>query len=249
MGWRAMRDHDHAYGLIGIGFGAVMSVVSTWFVEYPILQPVLLYGGMLLCAVGVLLLVPRRRFVDLWGRITQYEFYWPLRRKRGWPHSADLASRIYHARSFVDFSNLENDNSFTVTVISFNSCPFGLEVDSVSGFTHGEWLVGSKAVDIAWVGAPTKAAPLAELSVTFEQRVPASATEGLRAAFASGKNMSIMLDAVRIVVRAPETGERAQLSLWEGFICGISATPAFLSKTVTATARISINHNSLQARP
>src|SRR3984957_17225943 len=136
-----MRDHDHAYGVIGIGFGAVMSVVSTWFVEYSILQPVLLYGGMLLCAVGVLLLVPRRRIVDLWGRITQYEFYWPLRRKRGWPHSADLASRIYHARSFVDFSNLENDNSFTVRSFPSTRAHLGLRsiVYPASRMVNGLW--------------------------------------------------------------------------------------------------------------
>src|SRR5690242_12815885 len=143
-----MRDTSAAWGLIGL-FGSVLAGV-----------PLAIYPpgswqwlcGLLICIVGLvvgiwLLLVPRIvAFVR--NGLAQYRLRWPIERKLGWPHFVDLAARIHHVRSYVDFRSLESERTFQVTLKLLNSSAYKLRIESVTGHTQHDGMGSSQPLDI-----------------------------------------------------------------------------------------------------
>jgi hypothetical protein len=244
-----MAARDHGYGLISLGFGAVMSVLGLKLGQYPTLQAVLLYGGAPLFLIGVGLLLPWRGSRNLWARISQYEVVWPFRRKLGWPHVVPLAGRIHHVRSFVDFSSLETERTFQVTLKLLNSSVCNLKIESVYGHTEHDGMGGSQPLDIAWKATSTAVVPLSEFEIVFDQRVPSEAVPLMAGLFREGKSLSVSLKHIHVMVRAVETGKGTEARLWDGISCVVSPYPVVIGQIVTAEAHINMGWSGSKAQP
>jgi len=58
---------------------------------------------------------------------------WPIRRKRGWPHNANIESRIYHAHSYVQFDTLSDEHLIQLNFKFFNGSNEEIDVERTVG--------------------------------------------------------------------------------------------------------------------
>jgi hypothetical protein len=67
--------------------------------------------------------------------------------------------------------------------------------------------------------------------------------------FREGKYLSVYLEHIHVMVRATETGERAEAKLWDGISCVISPHPVAFGVIVTATANIGVGWSGSRIEP
>jgi hypothetical protein len=209
--------------------------------------------GLLICVAGVVLgmwlLLVSRLLAFIRHAVTYYRLRSPVYRMPGWPNSADLAARIYHAQTFVNFSKLEAERNLSITIRLFNASMHTVEVQSVTGFLWYDVLSGEKAVHVAWEKRNASGKPLDSLDIEFEQRVPAGAVEALTCAIRERKIITFSFEQLRIDLRAADTGELVQARLWQGVSCGISELPVVIGRVVTVGNMVPAAWDASQLQP
>jgi hypothetical protein len=149
----------------------------------------------------------------------------PTRRK-GWPHTAAISSRVYHARTYVYFDKMEH-SILRVTFAFFNSSFEDIVVESVDGYLKYDGFGVVNYPPIGWPNAlktrdPTKA--LNELFVDLEQSLPPIVGPKMMEFLEGGGRLSIEFH-VRIMAKALIGGEHFQLQIWQGVTCKVPNDP------------------------
>jgi len=167
------------------------------------------------------------------------------------PPSA-FSSRVYQARAYAYFDQLQTNNVLRITLAFFNGTPEPVAIDSVDGRLSYEAGIGALAYPpIGWASAKRNQEPipsLGEIFVDLEQPVPPSAIPTMLDLLNSGGRLSVELH-LRIMATAMNSKTRFHLTTWQGVTCRVPTDPVVEGKIVFVTANASSETQAAQLAP
>jgi hypothetical protein len=169
-------------------------------------------------------------------------------RQKNAPQQTDLANRIFHYGSEVDFCHLRDEHRITFTLTFINASNEFIVLDDVTGsIAYGNFLDAGVQPTPQLGQRKTDNAPLREFKVALEQHVSRELTDNLLNHLCGGQSITINLENLLVSMRSKSGSEPFSARLRQGIVCTRKQNVIVFEHLV-----IGIGHGqieSLQSRP
>jgi hypothetical protein len=141
-------------------------------------------------------------------------------RQKSAPRQIDLANRLFHFRSEVNFRNLRDERRITFTLSFLNATDYVIVLDDVTGAIAYDNFLDAGVQPSPQLGQrKTDNEPLQEFKVVLEQHVSRELADNLLERLCGGEPITVNLENLLVPVRSKSGSEPFFARLRQGIVC------------------------------